>query len=152
MGEMAGEPLKQQIAKFDAACAITVNQWKITYNCHLWLDDSQASSFLYSGPLEVPFGQPITKVWVAIERLHEINVERVGQFISKWFFETLDHIELQFVIEPLRSCLFLELVNSNIKHSFPPTKAMPLVHQQLMSVGHYEKERSESIAVRTSLF
>src|SRR5947209_15226484 len=98
MGEMAGEPLKQQIAEFDATCPVAESQGKVAHHCHLWLDNGQASSFLCPGPLEVSFRQLIAKIWVARERMHEINVERVGQFICQLRFETLDHIEMKLAI------------------------------------------------------
>src|SRR5260370_19475299 len=115
MGEVAGEPLKKQIAKFDATCAIAENQWKITYNCHLWLDDGQASSFRCLGPLEIPFRQLITKIWMTIEHMHEINVERVGQLVCQLRFETLYHIETNLAIERLRCCLFLQLGKAQLQ-------------------------------------
>ncbi len=56
------------------------------------------------------------------------------------------------MIELARRVLLLELENSHIEYLFLSTIAMPFDHQQPMSVGHHEKERRESIAVRAGLF
>src|SRR5260370_25087240 len=152
MGEVAGESLEEQIAKRDAACAVTESQGKIAHDCHFWLNDGQASSFLRPGPPEVPFRQPTTKVWVTIERMHKINVERMGQIVCELFFETLDHVEAKLVINSMRGHLLLEFAKGRIEYPFLCTIAMPLDHQQSMSVGHHEKERAQSIPIRASLF
>src|SRR5258708_34714605 len=64
----------------------------------------------------------------------------------------LDRIEAKLVIKSMRGRLLLEFAKGRIEYPFLCTIAMPLDHQQSMSVGHHEKERGQSIPIRASLF
>ena len=151
MSEMAGESLKQHIAEFDATCPVAESQGQVALHCRLRLSDGQASSFLRSGPLEVSFRQLIAKIRVALKRMHEINVERVGQFVCQLRFETLDHLEMKLAIELLRGNLFLQLGKGHIEDLLLPTIAMSFDYQQPVGVGHHQKEGREVIAIKAGL-